>query len=217
MTLCRVLALFLSWWAVAPPVPVRAQEARPLLDGRSLAGWEVADFIGHGVVELRDGSVILGKGDPLTGITWTGDFPRIDYEVTLEAMRIEGRDFFSAITFPVGDDPCTLVIGGWGGSVVGLSSVAGADASQNETSRWMRFENGHWYRIRLRVTEEKIQAWIDGEPVVDFSHIGRPLSIRVEVWASQPFGIASWMTRAALRNIELRQLAGTVAGSGPQW
>ena len=196
----------------ALPGVLRAQEAQSLFDGRTLAGWQVTDFLGHGSVDVEDGSIVLGKGDPLTGITWAGEFPRLGYEITLDAMRVEGRDFFAAITFPVGDDPCTLVIGGWGGSVVGLSSIAGDDASQNETTRGMRFENGRWYRIRLRVTEEKIEAWIDEEPVVDFTHVGRSLSIRVEVWANQPLGVASWMTRAALRNIELRSLNGSGRG-----
>lgn len=208
----RILVLCVAGFLAAPG-PLHAQKVRSLFDGRSLAGWEVTDFIGHGPVEAEEGSIVLGMGDPLTGITWTGEFPRVGYEVTLQATRVEGRDFFAAITFPVGDAPCTLVIGGWGGSVVGLSSIAGEDASQNETTRGMRFENGRWYRIRLRVTEEKIQAWIDDEPVVDFSHVGRLLSIRVEVWGSQPFGIASWMTRAALRNIELRMLSGSDSGA----
>lgn len=184
-----------------------AQEGRPLFDGHSLEGWAVTDFGGQGPVEARDGVIVLGAGEPLTGITWTGDFPRVDYEVALEARRVEGDDFFAAITFPVGDDPCTLVIGGWGGEVVGLSSIEGADASENETRRWMRFEEDRWYRIRLSVTDEKIEAWIDDEKVVDFVHRDRLLSIRVDVWQSQPFGIATWRTTGELRRIGLRARA----------
>jgi hypothetical protein len=193
-------------FAFAAGTPLQAQQARSLFDGESLTGWQITDFTTHGEVYLQDGNIILGRGSPITGITWTENFPRINYEVTLEAMRIEGRDFFSAITFPVNDDPSTLVIGGWGGGVVGLSSIEGADASENETGRWMRFEDNRWYRIRLRVTEKRIQAWIDHEIVVDFPHTGRLLSIRVEVLPNQPFGIATWNTTAALRNIELLEL-----------
>ena len=57
-----------------------------------------------------------------------------DYEVTLEAMRVDGNDFFCGMTFPAGKDPCTLIVGGWGGTVVGLSSINGMDASENETT-----------------------------------------------------------------------------------
>jgi hypothetical protein len=191
---------------LASCVSLPAQEPRPLFDGRSLEGWTITDFGGQGAVDVREGAIVLHQGEPLTGITWTEEFPRVGYEVTLEAMRLEGSDFFAAITFPVGDDPCTLVIGGWGGTVVGLSSVEGADASENETRRSMRFEDRRWYRIRLRVTEQKIEAWIDDEQVVDFAHRDRLLSIRVDVWQSQPFGIATWQTTGALRNIALRML-----------
>jgi hypothetical protein len=183
-----------------------AQHSRALFDGQSLAGWEITDFGGQGPVAVHNGAVILAAGDPMTGITWKEEFPRINYEVTLEAMRLQGHDFFSAITFPVNDDPCTLVLGGWGGSTVGLSSIEGADASQNETSRSIWFDDERWYRIRLRVTEEKIQAWIDQDLVVDFPHAGRELSIRMEVWQNQPFGIASYYTTAAVRNIHVSEI-----------
>lgn len=185
-------------------LPSSAQRVQPLWDGKSLAGWEVTPFLTHGPVRVEEGRLLLKRGEPMTGITWRGDFPRIDYEVRLEAMRVEGSDFFSAITFPVHDSHCTLVIGGWGGSVVGLSSIEGADASENETSRWMSFENGRWYTVRLRVTDRAIEAWIDGEMVVDFAHEGRLLSTRVEVLRNRPFGIATWQSTAALRDLELR-------------
>jgi hypothetical protein len=197
-----VPTVWLLGWIATPPLA--AQEERTLFDGQSLAGWEVAPFGGQAPAQVHNGAIVLLAGDPMTGITWTEDFPRINYEVTLEAMRLQGQDFFSAITFPVNDDPCTLVVGGWGGSTVGLSSIDGADASQNETARGMWFDDERWYRIRLRVTEQKIQAWIDQEMVVDFAHPGRELSIRVEVWQNQPFGIATYYTAAALRNIEVR-------------
>ena len=200
-----LLPFFLALLAAAPAA---AQETRWLFDGRSLGGWQVAPFGGGGPVEVRDGTIFLGAGDPMTGITWKGSFPAIGYELTLEAKRVAGEDFFSAITFPVGHQPCTLVIGGWGGSVVGLSSIEGSDASENETRDFMRFETDRWYRIRLRVTGERIQAWIDDRPVVDFEHVGRELSIRTEVIPNQPFGIATWRTSAALRNLQLRELSG---------
>ena len=58
-------------------------------------------------------------------------------------------------------------------------------------------------------TGEKIEAWIDGAMIVDFAHPGQPLSIRVEVWESQPFGIATWQTTGRVRNLTLRPLPAT--------
>jgi len=183
-----------------------------IFDGNSLNGWEIANFGTQGDVYVSGDKIILGMGDGCTGITWNEEFPVSDYEVTLEAMRVEGNDFFCGITFPAGKDPCSLIIGGWGGTVVGLSSINGMDASENETMSNRLFETDRWYKIRLKVTAEKIQAWIDNEKVVDFTIGDNYLSIRPEVELSKPFGIASWRTTSAIRNIHLAPLPGGAGG-----
>lgn len=180
-----------------------AKDSSYLFDGKTLNGWEITNFGPQGSVYVSGDEIILGMGDGCTGITWKGDFPTVGYEVTLEAMKVNGNDFFCGMTFPVGKNPCTLIVGGWGGSVVGLSSINGLDASENETMKTRQFEKDRWYRIRLKVTGETIQAWIDDEIVVDFTVGDNLLSIRPEVELSKPFGIASWRTTAAIRNIRL--------------
>jgi hypothetical protein len=176
-----------------------------LFDGKTLTGWAITDFAGHGEVRVEDGKLILGSGI-MTGITWTNDLPRMNYEISLEAMRVEGNDFFCGLTFPVGEDPCSLIVGGWGGGVVGLSSLDGEDAAHNDTTQYMNFDNGRWFKIRLRVTSSKIEAWIDNDKVVNADTTGRKISIRVEVEPSKPLGFATWSTTGALRNIKLRRL-----------
>ena len=184
-----------------------AQSAwKPLFDGRKLGPWETAVFGGEGEVSVEDGKIMLGFGDMLTGVTHKGDFPKSDYEIRLEAMRVDGIDFFCALTFPVQDSHCTFVVGGWAGAVVGLSNIDGRDASENDTTKYMAFDDNRWYRIRVRVTADKIQAWIDDARLVDQGIRGRRIEIRPEVDLCTPLGIASWQTRAALRNIEYRRL-----------
>lgn len=90
--------------------------------------------------------------------------------------------------------------------MVGLSSVDGLDASENETGTMKILKDNQWYAIRLRVRDQKIEAWIDREKVVDLETRNRKLSIRSEVSSSQPFGIATWRTKAALREIQRRLL-----------
>ncbi|MBP8959781.1 MAG: DUF1080 domain-containing protein [Bacteroidales bacterium] len=175
-----------------------------IFNGRTLDGWEITNFGPQGPVEVSGGQIILGMGEGCTGITYKKKFPEINYEVSLEAMRITGNDFFCGMTFPVGKEYCTLIVGGWGGTVVGLSCIDGMDASENETTRLMSFENDRWYNIKVRTTEEKIEAWIDNEKVVDFSIGNKRLSLRPEVELSKPFGIASWCTTAAIKNIRLK-------------
>lgn len=179
-----------------------------LFDGSTLSGWEESGFGGVDEVSVEDGAIQLDFGAAqLSGITWAGPpLPRINYEISLEAMRVDGNDFFCGMTFPVGDSFCSLIIGGWGGGLVGISSFDGLDASQNETGKWVSFENERWYDIRLRVTRERLEAWIDGKQEVDAVPGGRDISIRPEMEPALPFGIAAWNTRAALRHIKIREL-----------
>ena len=185
-------------------------QAKELFDGRSLAGWNVLEelaFQKHGKVEVRDGRILLGQGEPFTGIRWTGPFPRSHYEVLIEACRLEGDDFFCGLVFPVGQADCSLIVGGWGGSTVGLSNIDGEPAAENETARIYDFEKGRWYSIRLRVTDHKIQVWIDQEKLVDFEYPDRKLSLRWDQEPMRPFGICTWRTTGAVRKVELRRLA----------
>ena len=177
-----------------------------LFNGNSLEGWEITNFGPQGPVYVSGDRIILGMGDGCTGITWKRAFPRTDYEVSLDAMRVAGNDFFCGMTFPAGKDPCTLIIGGWGGSTVGLSSINGKDAAENETTSLHNFNKNRWYHIRLVVTNDFIRSWIDTLKVVDFNIGNNKLSIRPEVELSRPFGITSWNTTAAIRNIHLQRI-----------
>jgi hypothetical protein len=194
-----------------PPMPAAAENVawKALFDGKSLTGWKPTLFGGEGEVSVEEGRLILGMGNDLTGITSTrDDLPQSNYEVELEAMRVDGSDFFCGLTFPVKKDSCSLILGGWGGGVCGLSSIDHMDASENATTTYREFENGRWYHVRLRITDGKIEAWLDKEPIVEQDITDRRISVRIEVELSKPFGLASWQTTAALRNIRLRALDG---------
>jgi hypothetical protein len=202
---------------VAPAVTAEKPETKPaptpetgreisLFDGKTLGQWKVTDFGGQGDVSVKDGAIHMATGSYMTGITWTGPVIRMNYEITLEAMRVEGSDFFCGLTFPVGENPCTLILGGWGGGLCGLSSIDHFDASENSTTRMIGFENGKWYRVRLRVVPDRIQAWLNEEDLVDADITDKNIDIRIEVEASKPLGIATWNTAGAVRNIKLKKL-----------
>ena len=201
--------------AAAEPEQAGAEQKQPakervLFDGKSLKGWQVADkfdFEEHGQVKVEKGQITLKRGSPATGIHYQGKLPRVDYEVSLEARRTDGDDFFCGLTFPVGKDYCTLIIGGWGGGATGLSNIDGMSAIENETTGFAKIEKNRWYRIRLRVGAEKIEAWFDKEQIVDLKTADRKFSIWWEQEPMRPLGIASWNTGAALRNIRLKPLA----------
>lgn len=181
-------------------------EWRPLFDGVSLGKWKPTPFGGEGEVHVDDGAIVLERGNDLTGITWTGDLPRVGYEIELQARRVSGNDFFCGLTFPVGDAYCSLIVGGWAGAVTGFSSIDGQDASENETTRIRNYEQDRWYTVRVRVEADRLQAFIDEESFADVRTTGKRISIRPEVQDSRPLGIASWRTKSALRAIRLRSL-----------
>lgn len=185
-------------------------EKSVLFDGKGLDGWKKADFYKPGEVEVEDGAIVLKASSisgGMTGVTTTrDDLPRMNYELSFEAQRVEGRDFFAAATFPVGEAYLTLINGGWGGTVTGLSSLEGIDASENETGQFFEYENRKWYQFRIQVSEEAVRCWINDEKIIDLDHQDRHLGTRLEVRDNEPLGFSTWETTGALRKIEIRPL-----------
>jgi hypothetical protein len=188
-----------------------------LFDGKSLKGWKVTDFAGHADVVVdpkfrpdpkapASAAMIFEEGAVMTGVTWTNPPPKGEYEVSLDAMKIDGTDFFGALTFPAGDGHCSLIVGGWGGGLVGISSIDGMDASENETTKYMSFEKNRWYHIRVLVTKKKIEAWIDKEKVANVEIADHRITVRPgEIELAEPFGITAYQTKSAIRDIRLRE------------
>lgn len=207
-----VFALCLSLLLVAKTgfsqTPNEKAEWKSLFDGKTLKGWKQSDFFKPGKSSVKDGAIILEKGTKMTGLTYDGkDFPKMNYEVSLESKRVDGRDFFCTTTFPVGDSFCSFVVGGWGGSVTGLSSIDGIDASENQTGQGIEYKNDQWYKIRIRVTDKRVETWIDKEQTVDLDTSDVKLGIRIECNVSTPFGIASYDTVGAVKDIKVRNLS----------
>jgi len=197
--------------APQPAVAEKAVEVKEiaLFDGKTLGSWEKTQFGGEGDTFVNeDGNLELGFGAVITGVNWKGDVPATsNYEISLEAMKLDGNDFFLALTFPVKDSHATFVVGGWGGGVVGISSVDDLNASENETMNIEGFEKNVWHKIRVRVTEDKLQAWIGEEQKVDLDLEGKKISLLPgDIELSVPIGMAAYQTRAQYRNIVWRNL-----------
>lgn len=201
--------------AAETPAPAATDGARALFDGKTLTGWAQSGFEAEGAVKVESpfrggaGAIVIEPGATLSGITWTKgiELPRSNYEVSLAAMKLAGSDFFCGLTFPVGKSACSFIVGGWGGMVVGISSIDRVDASENETTAGKEFKDNQWYRIRVRVTDEKLEAWIDDEQMVNVELKGKTLSLRPgDIQKSLPLGIATYMTKAAIRDVRLQKL-----------
>lgn len=204
-----VVAITVGFTMVSGEDKPKAKEVEwtSLFDGKTLKNWKSSNFGGEGEVAVKDGKIVMEQGSEMTGITWVGDpLPKMNYEVSLMAQRIDGSDFFCGLTFEVNEDPCSLIVGGWGGGVVGISSIDGLDAANNETSHFELFNKGEWYKIRLRVSEVGLMAWIDDRQVVSIETKKRKISIRGEVEPSRPFGVSCYATVAGLKDIKIRKL-----------
>lgn len=202
------VAFALTTFAGESSKTLPAGEWQSLFDGKTLANWKPTEFGGEGEVYVEDGALVMDQGSPMTGVTWAGKpLPKVNYEVEFEGRRVTGSDFFCALTFPVKDDYASLVLGGWGGTIIGISTIDGYDASENETTDFYKFNKDEWYKIRLKVTDDKIQAWIGDKQIADVEYTRKDIDVRIEVELSKPFGIASFRTEGQIRNLRLRSLA----------
>jgi hypothetical protein len=185
---------------------------RDLFNGKDLTGWRQSNFGGDPETTVEDGKIVIPLAERLAGITYTGnDIPKTRYEVELEARKVQGSDFFVGLTFPVAESHASLILGGWGGAVCGLSSLDGEDANDNDTRKTMRFKKGQWYKVKLRVEAKRLQAWLDEQPLVDVDTTGRKVGIRPEIGPSKPFGLATFATTAEIKSVRVRPLP---AGEG---
>jgi hypothetical protein len=211
LCLVSVLVLFIGAGVVrgadGPATKTNAPASKELFTGKDLTGWKITDFGGQGEVEVKDGKIIAHEGAIMTGVQYTNSLPTNNFAISLEAMKLQGDDFFCALTFPVHNSFCSFIVGGWGGGVVGLSSIDGMDASENETTKYLKFEKNKWYKIRVEVRTDSIKAFLDGDelakaPIKDHKITVRPGPIELQT----PFGLSAYQTAAAWRNIRLSPL-----------
>lgn len=182
-----------------------------LLSDEFASSWQAAGIAEEGRVTIKDGEITLEAGQPMTGARFDGwqraKMPRSRYAIEYEAMRVAGNDFFGTVTFPVNDSHVTLVIGGWGGTLVGISSIDDLDASENGTTGNAFFKNNEWHQVRIEVRDDDLRVWIGGKLFVNVSTKGRKLGLRAgDIEKCAPFGFTTYATQARVRGVVVRRL-----------
>jgi len=209
---CLLPLATLTTWATRADEPAKPaagkDEGVKLFDGKTLDGWKQSNFAGGGEVTVENGQLIIHKGESLSGVSWkdADKLPKDNYEISLQAMKLKGDDFFCGLTFPVRDSHASFICGGWAGTVVGVSSINNQDASENETTTYKKFEPNKWYKIRVRVARGKIECWIDDEQVVDLELKDKRISTRIESDASRPLGISTYQVTSAIKDVQLKRI-----------
>ena len=190
-----------------PAVQVDPDGWKSLFDGKTLNGWKIVRYTGGGEPYVKDGALILPKAVDglMTGVCWAGDsLPFVNYTVYYEARRVEGRDIFAGLTFPYKDTFASLIFGGWGGIVNGLSSIDGYDASENETTQHFSQRDHQWYPVQLRVTADSIRAFVGPEQIVNLATAGKEIHLRSESLATG-FTLWTYLTTGEIRNLRIKK------------
>jgi hypothetical protein len=182
-----------------------------LLSPAHLPFWSAAEIERTGEVTIAESMLRLRAGAPMTAVRYTAwqqsGLPTSGYEVTFEARRLDGSDFFAALTFPVGQSFLTFVNGGWGGATTGLSNIDDSSAINNVTGSAQRYETGVWYAFRLQVTEDAVKVWMDERLIINLARAGRRLDLRMgEIESCVPFGFASFDTVGEIRRVQVSLL-----------
>ena len=181
---------------------------KSLFDG-TLKNWTQVtqyDFDSAPAPTIVDGAIRLPKGAPGSGIKYNGKVPKINYELTYQARRVEGNDFFGLAVIPYKDKSFGFVLGGWGGTLCGFSRLDGYSADENSSAFTYNFKNNVWYDVKLKITEKELVVYINGEKMKSVDMEDREVSNRMEVEPVEPFGFATWYTTAEIRNIVIRKI-----------
>lgn len=183
-----------------------------LLPG-NMDSWQPVNFGGEGDVFFKDGALNLDYGSPMTGVIYkrgTVHFgeSRNHYAITLQAQRVEGVDMFLGVTFPVGEDGhVSLVLGGWGGTITGISNLDELNASENATTQYHAFKDKQWCRVKILVTPEKIDCWLDDEQIVDVKRSDyTTYDTHSAVVETKPFGLFNYGTWGRVKDLKVWKL-----------
>ncbi|WP_432132471.1 ThuA domain-containing protein [Streptomyces tendae] len=187
---------------------------RSLFDGTSTSGWKQA---GPGGFTLADGTLTSHGG---LGMYWyqaeefTGDYSlKLDWK----ASGDDNSGVF--VGFPASDDPWSAVNNGYEiqidatdtpdrttGSVYGFQSadITARDAALNPPGEWNTYE--------IRVTGERLELFLNGRKINDFTNTDPARSLQQGHIGIQNHGDGD---EVAFRNIRVKQSGGTTPPEPP--
>jgi len=156
--------------------------------------------------EIAQGSLATNVRLPFGDTAWR------DYEFTLEAKKTGGTEGFLILFRVAGDEDFYWVnLGGWNNVRHAIERGRKAEGRWHTVGPAVNgsIQQDRWYAIRVRCQGPRIQVFLDGKELVDFTDEAGKAHLAGRV------GIGTWNTRARFRNLKVTSLDGTVLHEGP--
>ena len=138
-----------------------------------------------------------------TGIVF-GDPSWSDYDLTLEAMAVEGKEGVCAVFhFRDAKNKAYFHAGGWGNTRHEVVFVRDGVANRRLVAG--RIDYNRWYDIRLEIRGDTCRCFLDGQEIFDGTNVG---------FSDGMVGLDSWSTAVRYRDIEITAPDGRVLWRG---
>ncbi len=146
-----------------------------LFNGKTLDGWKVAENTPGdgpaGEARAAEGQIELhcSPQQHWTSLVWQGEMPTADYDLYYD-VKCTDTDWGTApVDFPVGQSQLRA-----DANYYRKFSVRGKSFVKGDRNEWfgvggIPFVLGIWHHVQFRVTEKRVQAWLDGRKVADIS------------------------------------------------
>jgi alpha-L-arabinofuranosidase len=148
-------------------------------------GWQFT----AGKWNIADSSI---KPQNTDAETWAvfGDPSWTDYTITLKARKNAGAEGFLILYHAMdADNYSWWNIGGWGNTRTTAEATHDGRRAPFGPSSDFKVETGQWYDIRIEVTGNHVQGFIDNKPITDATEEPQPRADRV--YASATYDNAS--------------------------
>ncbi|MCO6453794.1 MAG: hypothetical protein J5I93_00625 [Pirellulaceae bacterium] len=149
--------------------------------------------------------------DAATGARLTLPWKKVaEYDLQVEFTR-RGGEHSIALIFVAGGNQATLDIDGWGQHLAGIQNIAGRTMRDNPTRvDNIRLENNRRYLAEVRVRKDRVEALLDGKPLVAYRTDGSDLAL-LDLWRlpdTGSLGLGAWDSATTFHRVRMRPLAG---------
>lgn len=152
------------------------------------------------------GSVIQQRSHKMPARLLIGSQDWTDYELTLKAQRVTGREGF-LITVRYADEKnwCWWNLGGWGNVKHALEVCKDGHKRIHGPAKDGKIDYVRWYDIRIRCEQDRITGWLEGQKLLDVKGVPHRRGC---------IGLGTWATQADFKDVVVKDLSGKLLFRG---